>query len=212
MLRRGRAEAERAGISQRLGRRGRSRSTGPWAMRGYGTSTCRGPRSKSCRPKSISPPSYYEKWLLRLEQLLLERDLVAADELAAGHALRPGKPLPRKLAAADVTAALTRGSYARTPGRPGRASRPASACGPATSIRRPIPACRVMPAAGSEPSSACAAARSSRTRSPSDKGKIRSGSTPVVRRPRIVGRELRSEPESFDRGLRALSGADLMAP
>jgi nitrile hydratase len=64
--------------------------------------------------------SYYEKWLLRLEQLLLERDLVAADELAAGHALRPGKPLPRKLAAADVAAALTRGSYARTPGAPAR--------------------------------------------------------------------------------------------
>jgi nitrile hydratase subunit beta len=59
--------------------------------------------------------SYYEKWLMRLEQLLLARGLVDADEMAAGHALRPGEPLPRTLAAADVGAALTRGSYSRTP-------------------------------------------------------------------------------------------------
>jgi nitrile hydratase beta subunit len=63
--------------------------------------------------------SYYAKWLLRLEQLLLERALVDADELAAGHALRPGKPV-RKLEAADVTTALTRGSYGREPGAPAR--------------------------------------------------------------------------------------------
>jgi nitrile hydratase subunit beta len=64
--------------------------------------------------------SYYAKWLLRLEELLLERALVDADELAAGHALRPGKPLPRKLEAAEVAAALTRGSYGRAPGAPAR--------------------------------------------------------------------------------------------
>jgi nitrile hydratase beta subunit len=64
--------------------------------------------------------SYYEKWLLRLEQLLIERDLVGADELASGHALRPGKALPRKLEAANVAAALTRGSYGREPPAPAR--------------------------------------------------------------------------------------------
>jgi nitrile hydratase beta subunit len=64
--------------------------------------------------------SYYEKWLLRLEQLLIERDLIGADELASGHALRPGKPLPRKLEAANVAAALTRGSYGRAPPAPAR--------------------------------------------------------------------------------------------
>jgi nitrile hydratase len=64
--------------------------------------------------------SYYEKWLLRLEQLLIERQLVGADEMAAGHALRPGKPLPRKLEAANVAAALTRGSYGREPRAPAR--------------------------------------------------------------------------------------------
>jgi nitrile hydratase beta subunit len=64
--------------------------------------------------------SYYEKWLLRLEQLLLERGLLDADEMAAGHALRPGKPLSRKLEAANVAAALTRGSYGREPRAPAR--------------------------------------------------------------------------------------------
>jgi nitrile hydratase beta subunit len=64
--------------------------------------------------------SYYEKWALRMERLLLDLELVDADELAAGHALRPGKPLPRKLAAADVAVALTRGSYGRAPGAPAR--------------------------------------------------------------------------------------------
>ena len=56
---------------------------------------------------------YYAKWFLRLEQLLVDRGLVGADEIAAGHALRPAKPLARKLNAADVPKALTRGSFAR---------------------------------------------------------------------------------------------------
>src|SRR4051812_84393 len=64
--------------------------------------------------------SYYEKWHLRLEQLLLERGLVDADELAAGHALRPGRPLPRKLTAAGVPTALSRGSYGRAATTPAR--------------------------------------------------------------------------------------------
>jgi nitrile hydratase len=64
--------------------------------------------------------SYYEKWLLRLEQLLLERGLVEADEIAAGHARRPGQALPRRLDAANVAAALTRGSYAREAQAPAR--------------------------------------------------------------------------------------------
>ena len=64
--------------------------------------------------------SYYEKWAARLEKLLLETGLVDADEIAAGHSLRPGKPLPRTLAAADVGPALTRGSYARPAAAPAR--------------------------------------------------------------------------------------------
>jgi nitrile hydratase len=64
--------------------------------------------------------SYYEKWAVRLEKLLLESGLVDADEIKAGHSLRPGKPLPRTLAAAEVSTALTRGSYARPAPAPAR--------------------------------------------------------------------------------------------
>ncbi len=70
--------------------------------------------------REILPPhiylsvTYYEKWLLGLEQLLLDRGLVGADELAAGRALRSGKPLQRgKLIAADIGRTMTRGSFAR---------------------------------------------------------------------------------------------------
>jgi nitrile hydratase len=62
--------------------------------------------------------TYYEKWALRLQLLLVEYGLVDADELAAGRALRPGKPLPRKLTAAEVEKGLTRGSYGRDPKAP----------------------------------------------------------------------------------------------
>jgi nitrile hydratase beta subunit len=71
-------------------------------------------------PEVYLTRSYYEKWALRMERLLLDLKLVDADEMAAGRALRPGRPLPRKLAAADVASALTRGSYAREPGAPAR--------------------------------------------------------------------------------------------
>jgi nitrile hydratase len=57
--------------------------------------------------------SYYKKWALRLEQLLMRYGLVDKDELDAGRALRPGKPLPRKATAADVEKILTRGSFER---------------------------------------------------------------------------------------------------
>jgi nitrile hydratase len=57
--------------------------------------------------------SYYKKWALRLENLVVKLGLADADEIKAGHALHPGKPLKRKLDAAEVPNTLTRGSYAR---------------------------------------------------------------------------------------------------
>jgi nitrile hydratase subunit beta len=57
--------------------------------------------------------TYYEKWALGLEHRLLEHDLVGADEIAAGHALRPGKHLQRKLVAAEVDKTLKRATFAR---------------------------------------------------------------------------------------------------
>jgi nitrile hydratase beta subunit len=64
---------------------------------------------------------YYGKWLAGLEKLLREHELVGADEIAAGRALRPGRALPRVLAAADVAAVLARGAPTeRPPAAPAR--------------------------------------------------------------------------------------------
>ncbi len=64
--------------------------------------------------------SYYQKWYLGLEQMLLERGLVDADEVAAGHALRPGKPLKRKFTEAEIDRVMTRGSFTRPAQAPAR--------------------------------------------------------------------------------------------
>lgn len=54
--------------------------------------------------------SYYRIWLAGIERLMAERGLVGADEVAAGRLLHPPKPLPRKLLADAVPAALAKGS------------------------------------------------------------------------------------------------------
>lgn len=64
--------------------------------------------------------SYYKKWAVRLENLLVEKGLIGADELEAGHALRTGKPLKRTLSAADVPNTLSRGSFTRPAQGPAR--------------------------------------------------------------------------------------------
>jgi len=71
-------------------------------------------------PEVYLGSSYYRKWELRLEKLLVEKGLAGADELAAGHALRPGKALKRTMKAADVANALSRGSFARPAQGPAR--------------------------------------------------------------------------------------------
>jgi nitrile hydratase len=71
-------------------------------------------------PEVYLASSYYRKWLLGLEQMLLERDLVGADEIAEGRALRPGKPLKRKFTAAEIDRVLTRGSFSRAATAPAR--------------------------------------------------------------------------------------------
>ncbi|HYW60648.1 MAG TPA: nitrile hydratase subunit beta [Xanthobacteraceae bacterium] len=77
--------------------------------------------------REVLPPSvylassYYRKWFLGLEQMLIERGLIDADEVASGHALRSGKPLKRgKFTVADVQRILTRGSFSRPAQGPAR--------------------------------------------------------------------------------------------
>jgi nitrile hydratase subunit beta len=64
--------------------------------------------------------SYYKKWTLGLENLCLQFGLVGEDELAAGHALHPAKPVKRMLAAADVPKTLSRASFDRPPPAPAK--------------------------------------------------------------------------------------------
>jgi nitrile hydratase len=64
--------------------------------------------------------SYYRRWFLGLENRLLRRGLVGADEIAAGRSLRPGVDLPRRLTSADVERTLTRGEFARSTNQPAR--------------------------------------------------------------------------------------------
>jgi nitrile hydratase beta subunit len=68
---------------------------------------------ESIAPDVYLASSYYKKWLLGLEALLLQHKLVGADELTQGHSLRPGATLPRKLLAAEVERALWRRPYER---------------------------------------------------------------------------------------------------
>jgi len=64
--------------------------------------------------------SYYKRWALGFERLLVAHGLVSERELAAGRSLEPGRPLRRRLAAAIVPDTLRRGSFARpAPGPPG---------------------------------------------------------------------------------------------
>ena len=93
-------------------------------------------------PRVYLGVSYYERWALATESSVVERGCGTADELAAGHALRPGKPLPRKLTAAMVAGGIIRGGYAR-PRRGPRVSRPAIACARRTFIRRRTRGCHV---------------------------------------------------------------------
>jgi nitrile hydratase beta subunit len=65
--------------------------------------------------------SYYEIWLGGLEKLLVETGLVGADELAAGRALHPAKPVARILKVDRVAAQLAKGAPTeRAPAAPAR--------------------------------------------------------------------------------------------
>ncbi|CAN7451603.1 nitrile hydratase subunit beta [Variovorax sp. LjRoot84] len=59
--------------------------------------------------------SYYQIWLAALEKLMAERSQVLPDEIAAGRMLHAAAPIRRVLHAADVPAALAKGSATERP-------------------------------------------------------------------------------------------------
>jgi nitrile hydratase subunit beta len=71
-------------------------------------------------PQVYLTASYYQRWELAMERNVIERGLADADEIAAGHALREGKPLKRKLTADIVQEGMTRGSFLRQAQAPAR--------------------------------------------------------------------------------------------
>ncbi len=71
-------------------------------------------------PLAYLASSYYRRWLLGLERQVVAHGLVGEDELAAGHSLRPGIRLSRKLTAADVPNTLTRDNFDRPAPAPAR--------------------------------------------------------------------------------------------
>jgi nitrile hydratase beta subunit len=65
-------------------------------------------------PGVLVTSSYYQKWQGAMEKQVVAAGLVGADELAAGHASTPARPLPRPpLRAEAVDRVMTRGSFAR---------------------------------------------------------------------------------------------------
>jgi nitrile hydratase beta subunit len=58
--------------------------------------------------------SYYKKWFLGLEDMLLAKGLITKDDIAAAHAVEPAKPLtPGKLVVGKVEPTLVRGKFGR---------------------------------------------------------------------------------------------------
>jgi nitrile hydratase len=72
-------------------------------------------------PQVYLTSSYYKRWFLRSVNLLVQRGFIEADEIAAGHALRPAKSPGRgKFTLADVERVVRRGSYGRPVPAPAR--------------------------------------------------------------------------------------------
>ncbi|MGY8663430.1 nitrile hydratase subunit beta [Bradyrhizobium sp. UFLA05-109] len=65
--------------------------------------------------------SYYQKWFLGLEEMLLDKGYIAKEDVAAGHAVTPAKPLRNgKFKVDDLERIMVRGKFARPAPAPAR--------------------------------------------------------------------------------------------
>ena len=65
-------------------------------------------------PEVYLASSYYRKWLLGLENMLIDKGFVAEADMAAAHAVEPPRPLKRgKFRIDDVERVMTRGQFVR---------------------------------------------------------------------------------------------------
>ena len=71
---------------------------------------------ESLPPVTYLESSYYKKWFLALERSMIERGMLANDEIEAGHSLRQTPPLKRgTFSLNDVQRIMVRGSFGRDP-------------------------------------------------------------------------------------------------
>ena len=76
---------------------------------------------ESLPPVDYLGSTYYRKWFLGLERRLVALGFIGADEVAAGRALHPAKPLKRgNFKVDDVQRVMSRGSFTRPPQGPAR--------------------------------------------------------------------------------------------
>lgn len=69
---------------------------------------------ESLPPVAYLASTYYRKWFLAIENQLIDRNMLSADEMAAGHSLRQSPPLKRgKFTLDDISRISVRGSFAR---------------------------------------------------------------------------------------------------
>jgi nitrile hydratase beta subunit len=69
---------------------------------------------ESLPPEVYLASSYYKKWFLAIEDQIIEKNIASADEIDAGHSLRPSPPLPRgKFTLDDLPRISVRGSFGR---------------------------------------------------------------------------------------------------
>lgn len=72
-------------------------------------------------PRDYLSRTYYEIWLAGVIRLAISRGLIAEDELAAGRALYPAKPVARIMRAENVAPAIAKGAPSeRAIAEPGR--------------------------------------------------------------------------------------------
>lgn len=72
-------------------------------------------------PPHLYLTSYYRRWLERFERSIVTYGYADADEIAVGHALRPGKAPPRgKFTLTDIDRITRRGTFTRPETTPAR--------------------------------------------------------------------------------------------
>jgi nitrile hydratase subunit beta len=72
-------------------------------------------------PEVYMTSSYYRKWFIGLKDMLVAKGYISPEEVAAAHALEPGKPLKHgKFTADQVERIMVRGKFGRPPSTPAK--------------------------------------------------------------------------------------------